>query len=396
MKHTKWLGSIALSALLLAGFSGCDSSSSDGEPALGKTVNPYQRIAVIPGGWDQVNTIALKISDYIVATDESKTEAEGGLGFPTNWVIAGANPHAGDQYDGLADLLPIPAIGGKSRVIEFCNGKYAGMAMATGRKHGSALPCEVSVHSDGENIYVDMLDADAIFSIFFPGISDPNGMLEQVASDVKSELRTMILTALKDSGATESSLAMGPTFSEDDIAAITMSPYYVYKYKRTDGAAFVKGDDKILSKEIIALLGTDAATADTNVAGLSEGSSWRSARPDPIAIPGVMVAEACSPKYAKKATKLGNQFITALPCELTTYIDDEDDTNQTIAISMLSPDFMFGTMFKGAVEASAASGDINATEVAEYMTLAEVVREDLIKVIEQAIATSALGIEKVD
>ncbi len=395
MKHTKYLGSIALSAMLFAGFRGCDSSSSDDEVA-GKTVNPYQRVAVISGGWDQVNAIALTISNYVVATDESKTEAEGGLGFPTNWVIAGANPHAGDQYDGLADLLPIPAIGGKSRVIEFCNGKYAGMAMATGRKHGSALPCEVSVHSDGTNIYVDMLDADAIFSIFFPGIPDPDGMLEQVASDVKRELRTMILTALKDSSATESSLAMGPTFTEDDVAAITTSPYYVYKYKRTDGAAFVKGDDKILSKEIIALLGTDEETADHNVEGLSEGSAWRSGRPDPIAIPGVMVAEACSPKYAGKATKLGNQYITALPCEITAYIDDEDDTNQTIAISLLSPDFMFGIMFKGAVEAAAAAGDINDAEVAEYMTLAEVVRKDLIKVIEKAIATSTLGIEEIE
>jgi len=344
---------------------------------------------VIPGTWDDVPTNAQQIAEYAVTTDESEA-----LGYPTDWVIAGANPGKGETYDGLADLLPIPAIGGKSRVIEFCNGAYATMATNTGRFHGSALPCEVSVHSDGENVYVDMLDADAIFSLFFTDIDDPEGNLEAVASAVKTEIRGMVLASLADQAVTVSTEQMGPEFDEAAMEAVSfLNPYIIYKYQKKDGTAFVAGDDRILAAEIIAMLGTDAATADTNVPGVSSGSAWRSGRPDPIAIPGVQVVEACSPKYAGKATKLGNQYITALPCEITTYIDETDPTGKTMTISFLNPTFMFGTMFQGAVEAAYAAGSITKDDVIEYSTLADVVFADLYLIVDSAIKSSALNLE---
>ncbi len=407
MKYTKLLGSVALAALLSTGFTGCDSDDKVKEAITevkenipeeikeafpadeGKIITPYQRVAVIPGTWDDVNNIALQIAQYAVDTDEKEV-----LGFPSNWVIAGANPDKGETYDGLADLLPIPAVGGKSRVIEFCNGKYATMATNTGRFHGSALPCEVSVHSDGENIYVDMLDADAIFSIFFTDISDPDGNLEAVASAVKSELRTMILTSLSDQAVTESTLQMGPEFTPADVEAISYTnPYIVYKYQSKDGSAFEAADARTLASEIIAKLGTDAATADTNVPGVSSGSKWRSGRPEPIAIPGVQVVEACSPKYAAKATKLGSEYITALPCEITAYIDENDATGKTIAISFLNPNFMFGTMFKGSIEKALAAGTITKDDVIEYSTIADVVFGDLRLIVDAAITDSSLNLE---
>ncbi len=392
MIHKKIFGSLALATLLGVGFSGCNSSSSnDTEASAAKTFTPYQRIAVLSGGWDQVPAIADQIAQYVVNTDESQA-----LGYPTNWVIGGANPASGETYE-QTDLLPIPAMGvagatGKSRVVEFCNGAYATLAMGTGRFHGSALPCEVSVHSDGENIYVDMLDADAIFTLFFADIQD-DGSLETVASAVKTEIRGMVLAALEANAPTESTQQLGPQFSADDATLGDVSPYIVIKYKKSAGGAFVKGDDKILSKEIITKLGTDTATADTLVTGLSEGSAWRSARPEPLAIPGVMVAEACSPKYASLATKLGNEYLTALPCEITTYIDETDAGGETIAISILSPNFMFGTMFKGAVEKALSEGKITQDEVASYETLADIVRADLQTIVDAAVAESTLGIE---
>ena len=165
--HTKLLGSVALSAMLAVSFTGCGSDSSSA-PAT-TTVSPYQRVAVITGDWTGVDAVAEKIAQYVVNTNEATD-----LGFKTNWVIAGANTGAAipETYE-LADLLPIPVVTDdigtteKSRVIEFCNKAYATEAIATGRFHGSALPCEVSVHSDGTNIFVDMLDAEAIFNIFF-------------------------------------------------------------------------------------------------------------------------------------------------------------------------------------------------------------------------------------
>lgn len=413
--HTKLLGSAALSALLLFGLSGCDDSSSSDTVVADDTVTPYTRVAVIPGDWGDVDAIALKIADYVIYTDESNISANGVLELPTNWVIAGANLGGGETDDDLADLLPIPGMGsditGTSRVIEFCNKAYALQAIGTGRFHGSALPCEVSVHSDGTNVYVDMLDAEAIFNIFFTDAQDnfdatQNEAFAAMASAVKSELRQMIKAGLEDDAGvtgtaavayTESTEELGPQFTQSQIEndVSFRSPYIVYKYTGTGSAAdgsFVKGtDDKLLAQSIIATLGTDVDTADNRVPGLSALSAWRSGRPDPIAIPNVQVIEACSPKYAKKATALGNEYITALPCEFTVYVDETDDTNKTIAISFLNPNFMFGTMFEGAVGDAYMNGDLNKTEVVEYSKMADIVFGDLRMIVDFAVQDQGLG-----
>ena len=133
MKYSKTLGSVALSVFLLLGsslyakgtnkaFTNDKANENANENAKRKSISPYQRVAIIPGTWDDVNAIASKISQMAIYSDERVT-----LGYPTNWVIAGANLGATppEVDDGLADLLPIPAIGGKSRVIEFCNKAYA-------------------------------------------------------------------------------------------------------------------------------------------------------------------------------------------------------------------------------------------------------------------------------
>ncbi len=418
MKYTKTLGSVALSALLLMGMAGCDSSNSTVAEVGETPITPYTRVAVTAGTWADVPAVAEKIAQYVVFTNEATA-----LGLPTNWVIAGANGGA----DGLSgpetwsvdgsDLLPIPGMGseitGTARVIEFCNKAYALQAVGTGRFHGSALPCEVSVHSDGTNIYVDMLDASAIFNIFFTDATDnfdaaQNAAFAEMAAAVKSELRTMIKAGLEDDGGASGSAArvyteltdeLGPEFTQDkidnDIAF--RSPYIVYKYSGTgtgtDGS-FVKGtDDKALAESIIHALGTgvvgDTANFTPGLEGLSAGSLWRSGRPDPIAIPNVQVVEACSPKYAKKATALGNEYITALPCEFTVYVDETDDTNQTIAISFLNPNFMFGTMFEGAVTNAYNDAKLTKAEVIEYSTLADVVFGDLRMIVDHAVQDSA-------
>ena len=358
-------------------------------------ISPYQRIAVLDGTWDDVPALAEKIARYVVDTDEAAV-----LGYPTNWVVAGANPASNETFE-TSDLLPIPAAGvkdntGKSRVIELCNGAYAKQATNTGRFHGSALPCEVSVHSDGTKIYVDMLDADAIFSVFFSDIpAEQKPGLGTVASAVKGEIRGMVLASLASDTHTVSTKAMGPSWNAAEIEAHAagISPYKVYSYKRTDGGTFVTGtDDKAIAAEIITALGTDTATADTIVTGLSTGSAWRSARPEPLAIPGVQVVEACSPKYATMATKLGNQYITALPCEITVLVDENDATGKTLTISVLDPSFMFGVMFEGAVSNATASGAITADEATAYNTLASTVFTDLKTIVDHVITTSPSGL----
>lgn len=430
MKYSRTLGSVALSAFLLLGssayakgtdkaFTNATANENANENSKRKSISPYTRVAVLAGTWADVPAVAEKIAQYVVYTNE----ADEPLRLPTNWVIAGANGGADGHSKPFetwetTDLLPIPGMGsvvkGTARVIEFCNKAYALEAIGTGRFHGSALPCEVSVHSDGTNIYVDMLDAGAIFNIFFTDATDTfdadqNEAFAEMAADVKSELRIMIKAGLEDdsgvSGSaaiayTESFLEMGPQFTQakidNDIAF--RSPYIVYKYSGNGTAAdgsFVKGtDDKALAEAIIHALGTGTAGNTANftpgLEGLSAGSLWRSGRPEPIAIPNVQVVEACSPKYAKKATALGNEYITALPCEFTVYVDETDDTNQTIAISFLNPNFMFGTMFEGAVSNAFANGDLTKADVIEYSTLADVVFGDLRMVVDHAVQDSAM------
>lgn len=407
MRNNKLFGSVVLSGLLLLGITGCDSSSAsvvESQVSTADTITPYTRVAVIPDAtWTDVPSIAEKIAQYVVYTNEATV-----LGLPSNWVIAGANGGAdgvsGPETWETTDLLPIPVGTNKARVIEFCNKAYATQAIGTGRFHGSALPCEVSVHSDGTNVYIDMLDAEAIFNIFFADAKDnftveENDAFAQMASSVKNELRTMINAGLEDNNGvsgsasvayTASTEELGPQFTQDkidnDIALRT--PYIVYKYKRADNGTFTKGvDDKALAISIISALGSDTSTADKNTGleGLSVGSAWRSGRPDPIAIPNVQVVEACSPKYAKKATALGSEYITALPCEFTVYVDESDETNQTMAVSFLNPNFMFGTMFEGAVENAYAGGKLNKADVVEYSSLADVVFADLRMIVDYAV-----------
>jgi len=359
------------------------------------TITPYKRIATLTGTTADIEKIALKISDYVVNTDEKAV-----LNLPSNWVIAGANPSAGETYDGNADLIPIPVDTGKgvyaSRVIEFCNGAYATQATNTGQQRGSALPCEVSVHSDGTKIYIDMLDADAIFTMFFPNTPDPDGKLKAMATAVKSEIRTMVLKALEGTATlTESTKALGPSFTPTELSTIKDGDIYqVVKYTSSTGAVFTKANAKALAQNIITKLGTDTNTADNFVTGLSTNSLWRTARPDPIAIPAVFVVEACSPTYAKMATRLGAEYITALPCEITTYLDRSDDTNKTISISILNPNFMFNTMFKGAVTNAVKNLDLNQTEADKYNTLASTVLSDLNKIVDEAVTTSGLNLQK--
>ena len=91
MNYSKTLGSVALSALLLLGMTGCDNNNNtsvDTNDSVGvvETISPYQRVAVISGTWADVPGIADKIAQYVTLTDEDAV-----LGFDSGgWLIGGA------------------------------------------------------------------------------------------------------------------------------------------------------------------------------------------------------------------------------------------------------------------------------------------------------------------
>ncbi len=83
--NLKRLGAFALSMAAAATLiTGCGSESDD----TVTTVSPYERVAVLDGNWSAVEGIADRIALYVTMVDESAAPHS----FPSNWVIAGANP----------------------------------------------------------------------------------------------------------------------------------------------------------------------------------------------------------------------------------------------------------------------------------------------------------------
>ena len=269
----------------------------------------------------------------------------------------------------------------KGNVIEFCNKKYASMAMGVapiigdkkvvnGWAHAPALPCEVSVWNDDKHIYVDMLDPSAIFTLFFSDVlfsadmQDPAfaEALYAMPPQVKAEIAAIIHAALADFDPNTKAMdqKIGPVYNsiEDIIAVVDASPlkspYKHMIYTKEDGGVFTQTESKAVAQTIIDTMSKhgdpDAGTHPTviNEAGdtldsiLSPKSSWRSARTAPITIPGKNhIIEACSPKYAKMAMGTGLHHVNALPCEITVKLL----SNGSLAISYLDPAFMLGAMF---------------------------------------------------
>ncbi len=89
---------------------------------------------------------------------------------------------------------------------------------------------------------------------------------------------------------------------------------------------------------------------------------------------------------------MGNEYITALPCEITVYVDETDPTNRTLSVSFLNPSFMFGTMFEGAVQNAYDDAQLTKDEVIEYSTLADVVFGDLRLIVDAAVQDSDLDL----
>jgi len=359
-----------------------------------KSFSPFERVATLDavytadGELDELATykkgkaVAYAIASYIDQNNEAKT-----LGFPSNWILAGADKDPATD-DVAAAILSIPsklkidstlpkspANTRKIAVVEICNKDYASKALGVaditegqpipnGHIHASALPCEISVHNEGDKIYVNMLNAQAIFTLFFTDVltssqmDDPDfaEQMMQLPGDVKSEMRAMILEALADKpDLVETSEMVGPIYRNlgKAISAVAhtqnQSPYVHFSYVKADGSVFTKTDVQNIALQVMDTMSihgeADAGTHDPALEGLlSNGSSWRSARHEALAMPGGnFVVEACSPTYAKLAissTRLDHA--AALPCEIAF---KAINGGTELLVSYLDPNFMFDIMF---------------------------------------------------
>jgi len=270
----------------------------------------------------------------------------------------------------------------KANVLDFCNKKYASLAMGVapivgdkklvnGYSHAPALPCEVSVWLDDDKIYVDMLDPSAIFTLFFTDVMFSEDMQDREFADalgamtvqVKSEIKDIIQAAISEFDPEMKALdkKIGPVYASvqdivDVVDASTYdSPFMHMSYTKQDGGVFTDAESKGIAQTIINTLSThddspgvhptiiDPVTNATLDSILTAKSSWRSALLEPISIPGKNhIIEACSPKYAKMAMGTGLDHVNALPCEIT--VNTIDGGNKLV-VSYLDPDFMLKAMF---------------------------------------------------
>ena len=113
---------------------------------------------------------------------------------------------------------------------------------------------------------------------------------------------------------------------------------------------------------------------------LSAKSSWRSARLEPISIPGRNhIIEACSPKYAKMAMGTGLEHVNALPCEITTKVLPDG----SLVVSYLDPDFMLKSMF----------ADISQEDKDKFGAIPGLIMTDLQNIVKAAIENSGYEID---
>jgi uncharacterized protein (DUF302 family) len=401
-------------------------------PALGDEVGggaldltPFTRVAVIGPISDpleadaQAKTVATAIATYVNDVDDTDVH-----GFPANWILGGLE---GDVTIEEAILrVPTPYridptqdMSAQNRkkvnIVEMCNPLFARKALGVlpivdgdptskiinGYIHAPALPCEVAIYAEDEYVYVEMLNPEAIFALFFTDVlfgeqmNDPDfaAEIQELPAQVNDEIVTIIYASLDGAGIDYMSASepLGPLYqSLQQVAQVVaetpyQSPYVHFAYEKSDGGDFTADEVGFIADKIIETFSLDGVHPTSLDARLNM-DDWRSARPHPLPVPGNLVIEACSPTNAIAAMGLGMHHATALPCEIAVKAVSYDgvDGNETLLITYLDPHFMFSALFSDAFDT------LTEQELEEFMALPPLVLEDLQTVVQDALKRNNL------
>ncbi len=412
------LGGLLL--MLAALFSG---SALGQQGALGLT--PFTRVAVIGPIADPVQAygvareVATALATYVATVDDALPPTE----FSANWVLGGLEGEPTEEaieeailrvptpYRIDPDEPMSPTNRNKVNIVEMCNKTFAMKALGllpvvegddttkivNGYIHAPALPCEVAIYADEDgNVNVEMLNPEAIFTLFFTDVLFGDQMedddfadeIQALPAQVNWEIRTIIYAALFDAEIAYDpvSVPLGPVYqSLGEVAQVVaetpdQSPYVHFAYEKVDRSDFTAAEVATIADEIIATLSLDGIHPRNLDARLNM-DDWRSARAHPLPVPGNLVIEACSPTNAIAAMGLGMDHATALPCEIAVKAVSYDgiDGNETLLITYLDPHFMFSALF------SDAFGDLTDEELEQFMVLPPMVLEDLQTVVRDAL-----------
>ena len=439
----------AVSALQIASDAAVEASlvgvdDADIIPFGDGSFSPYERVAVFPtvkdadGNLDHVATyakvaeLANTFAKHVANVDEPVSDPATFQG--ANWILGGTElPTTVNSLEdadvehhilGIPTKLPIdpllaisPTNTKKVKVVEVCNSTYAAKALGAkkvggddygslvpnGIYHTTALPCEVTIYNDDDAIYVDMLNPETIFTLFFtevftaPEMENLNFKTDMLAlpTQVKDEIFAMIYNAFDDANETytKTSIKMGTIYSSMSKALATTDtanggkePYrhYTYsdgtqEYTSTDAQAIAANIISVMTSDVEGTVGVQEAALNallpSTLAGVTP--SWRSGRAEPLKVPGgSWIIEACSPTYAKEALTTGEYHTGALPCEIAVFVNPDDNTS--IDISFLNPEFMFGAMFADGL------AEMNTTQIADFNTIIDNINGDLKTIVDYA------------
>lgn len=350
--HLHRLPLITTLALMLS-FAACSSDPADTEQAI----TPYSVTVRVPGA-----TVA-DVTEALVTHIQNVDDSAAGL--PGDWKVAGADALEPGQSP-VDAALKLP---GDTRLVEVCNHHYATQAMAFGGQHGVALPCEISITQDGDDVEVVMLNPEAIFGLFFHDIpAEHAAALSELAATVRGELEDLIVVGLSELDPEICLTDKGPAYRPEDLAAMTSMPRAIVMDREIPEAHRGSEADRetyrtaFVEALIVTLTHEGMETVGSQVPGLSV-DDWRAARKAPLALPGgVQVVEMCSPTYAGAALSTGTYHAPALPCQVAVWLDGDH-----LRIHLLDPQFIFPVFF----------GDAPAEMMADMEGLVSSVSTDL-------------------
>ncbi|MGD2113379.1 MAG: hypothetical protein PVI50_08335, partial [Gammaproteobacteria bacterium] len=234
----RWLGAImGLFVVVSAQAVFAASDKNNGERNYGfKHFTPYSRVAQLPvvrnrGEVDYAATYAkgqaaaLYLADFVARYRDSDVLGAD-LIQGDDWVLGGTSKECRKTRTctdeeiahailGIPSPEPIdpalpmsPSNTRKASVLDFCNEHFAKQALGVapiigdrkvvnGYSHTPALPCEVAVWNDDQHIYVDMLDPNAIFSLFFTDVLFSADMQDPAFAAAISALPPQVKTEIK-------------------------------------------------------------------------------------------------------------------------------------------------------------------------------------------------------
>jgi uncharacterized protein (DUF302 family) len=409
-------GPATLLFALTAAFSTAALGSDDDKGGVGFSLTPFSRVAFdvvdttdpTKTPYDVAKAAATAIATYVATVDDAPD-------FGSDWVLGGLE---GDPTEAAIEeaILRVPtpylidpdepmsaANRKKVNIVEMCNKTFAQKALGLlavvegddttkiidGYIHAPALPCEVAIYADEDGLVkVDMLQPEAIFTLFFTDVLFGEQMLDpafaaaiqELPAEVNAQIRTIIQTALDGAGFAyvPQSKPLGPTYNSlEEVAEVVDetpydSPYVHFAYQKLDGTLFTDSDAATIAAAIIETMSLDGVH-DPELDDLLNIDDWRSARPAPLPVPGNRVIEACSPTNAIAAMGLGMDHATALPCEIAIKPVSLDgiDGNESLMVTYLDPHFMFSALFSDAFD------DLTEEELDAFMALPPEVLEDL-------------------